>query len=1525
MEYDWSRNDSERKKMMSVVTRISPAVLLVALLYLPTGERALGAQAADNPGFRALPRPIRYDLPLAPVGGAKAVIVYGQSSAYAQKSAESVQKIIQEWSGLKLDVVADRTVTGEDTWLLEDEYRKTPMIVLGNAWENRVIHALGTRYLAQSNRSWPGGDRYLIRSIFEPFAADVNYLVLEASTQTGLEGAVAKLAELVKTKEFAKSSATVPRVRVVASVRDKWNTESCFWWKVPPEMADAANRSVTDLAGAYKGPVITAGDNFAKAGLTGEVFYYTLGGILERLQATQLPEDDAYHHATAAMYLLGFRAVGGRTHHPSDHYGAMHSIVGARGFMQMGFLSEAELNEFENAFVLSAAQPNEYFYDHIGNFTGIVSAWGGRHFMACLLLSLHTQDYVLHHCHLDDRTRQEIQRRYDNARKCTAEYIRSFRNNGDGSCLGEDTMLQLYSLLHEGFLEHVRNGTLRQMADFYVLTSDNLYVGGMWPFYGCYAGLGGFACGPGGQMVGMVGRGSLDAAAFYYDDPQYRWLAKNWWGSKWTVPASTMNMHMDYEGPIAKPTMYNGVRSLPYDERMYRVIDQQQRRPRSDSPVRRAPESLDGAIDRVAFRDGLDPDDAYLFLATSQDHSQSYPAQNNSIARYTDLSELWLFANMSGPSTWSRSVVSVSNGKAYVPRVACQQEALANLGEVSAVSSREPDIAGADWTRTIVHWKSHYFAVLDRMQAQQPDDFAYVCRWRSLHPATLETGVWTARSNSGNVLRIQNTDSVFQTAEHWEVDGAAAPYVLQQYKQAKLNAGEMRTYQNLLYVSGAKRVDAFETRRAGATAMLVKGHTASGPHLALIGTAGGEFPLPDPQLDAEVYHLTGDLLHMASVRSIKLLTGGGIREVFWSQRPVNLLLNCASGQAELEVTDSTPVPVKAGSTWLSAQPGRATIALAKAGELPRLAPVLEALWTRCAAPAPTAAPPTDEGQVFQAIKAAEVLRRPLRKLTRFEVSSTPPSTPTNEAKYIWRDPSNLEVTVTLPDAIDVDFLRLVTPTKMVPLYGLGSEGYGTPHYSAGDFTFSLMLSDDGFQKDIRTIEQPQVTLEETSEVYVGHFTKSRLPVWRIAVNAKAKQIKVLPRATTPERAVLYVKWFEVLQTQHVDELTLQALAADINGDGANELVLGTSECQLAAYDSDGQRLWIKDTTPGAIHLLAAGDLEEDGKSEVLAYLTTEVLRRIDGDGSERPAADITAAQLKYNQQRAGGGNITSLGVWGRGDPQHKEVFAWAEGLFRVQPDGTTILESGKIQHPQGVGRLVNLFPGEPEALGCVNRYGLNVFSSRLDAQGNYRSLGYKTLVGPDSGESRGLGLVQGVDVPGFKGVVVAIEGQAAAYPIASFLPPPPGAKAPEGWQYGTGGVPAVAALVEDLDGDGVPEVFLARVDGFVNVLKLADGSLIGLMSTGQPIVGMAVLKGRDGKPCLAVGTKFGVHLFAADPNGYHKLGSTSLPIAAFAGPGGPHRDRVYVVDPAGCVRVLVLESKAPTEGRKTGMSAKEHG
>ena len=201
-----------------------------------------------------------------------------------------------------------------------------------------------------------------------------------------------------------------------------------------------------------------------------------------------------------------------------------------------------------------------------------------------------------------------------------------------------------------------------------------------------------------------------------------------------------------------------------------------------------------------------------------------------------------------------------------------------------------------------------------------------------------------------------------------------------------------------------------------------------------------------------------------------------------------------------------------------------------------------------------------------------------------------------------------------------------------------------------------------------------------------------------------------------------------------------------------------------------------------------------------------------------------------------------------------------------------------------------------------------LWSGGKDANGQYVRMGSLPMAGPGGANcSRSFGWVQAVNAGAFKGLLAANEGGLNYFPIEAFMP---GGKN-KGWGFNAGGVPVKAVLAEDVTGDGVPEVFLARQDGFVNVFKLADGSSLGLLNTGEPILGLAMLKGKDGKPCLAVGTKMGVHLFGSD---LKLIGTQPMPVAAFAGPGGKDKDRVYVVDVAGNVTVLIL--KSPSVARK---------
>jgi hypothetical protein len=169
-----------------------------------------------------------------------------------------------------------------------------------------------------------------------------------------------------------------------------------------------------------------------------------------------------------------------------------------------------------------------------------------------------------------------------------------------------------------------------------------------------------------------------------------------------------------------------------------------------------------------------------------------------------------------------------------------------------------------------------------------------------------------------------------------------------------------------------------------------------------------------------------------------------------------------------------------------------------------------------------------------------------------------------------------------------------------------------------------------------------------------------------------------------------------------------------------------------------------------------------------------------------------------------------------------------------------------------------------------------------------------------------------VEAKGSKWLVGAVASGLNCYPVESFAK---GAKE-EGWQYNTGGPCGAAVLAEDINRDGVPEILFARQDGFINVFRLADGFEIGRINVGEPIIGMAMIKRGDGKQCLAVCTKFSVQLFAPPATGagqaafagagLTRIGKNPLSAtaAAFAGPGGPNKDCVFVIDSAGAVTVF---------------------
>jgi hypothetical protein len=624
---------------------------------------------------------------------------------------------------------------------------------------------------------------------------------------------------------------------------------------------------------------------------------------------------------------------------------------------------------------------------------------------------------------------------------------------------------------------------------------------------------------------------------------------------------------------------------------------------------------------------------------------------------------------------------------------------------------------------------------------------------------------------------------------------------------------------------------------------------------------------------------------------------------------VNVLLDLDTGVGEIEVRGNSPVRVSFGESLersAQAAPGSTRVDLAEPDRLPHLQPSLGRLWRASGSSEQRARGIRDRRRPLRPVVAETRLERPPERVRQVSFSGSPntqqPLEFLGDRQYgawlpghypTWWQPDGVELTIGLPGPTHLSHLRLVSTMR---------PERGTGLYEAGDLKFSLALSNDGFRQDIRRVEQPLVTFEETDIYPIHHHDIGRLPTFRVEIDDVAQDIQVIPESVDPAKAFVSFQGAELYAADKVQGLSAKAFAADLNGDRSNELVVGTNDRQVAAYAADGQQLWSL-RVPGEVFTMGCADLDEDGSSEVLVYTMMEMLHCVNGDGTERYRADINGAARarmgdEWVDSNSAAGGLLALGVWAPEGAGRQEVVMPGEISYRVKADGSA--EAFDVFRDWGwkaATRMANLYPGEPEVLVGVGP-AVVAFSPRRDEDGNYVRLAWKPAAGPAGAPlMHAFGWVEPIDVPGHRGVLAINETSINWCPIEYLASD----AQTGGWGISTGGVPIVAALAEDVTGDGVPEVFVARQDGFINVLTLAEGSEIGLLNAGEPILGMAFLSANDGRQ-LAVGTQFGVHLFARDLS---TMGCTPLPCVAFAGPGGEERDRVYTVDAAGDVTILV--------------------
>ncbi len=724
---------------------------LDSVRLLANEDDAVGSDGSTLP-LGCCSRKIKWETPLlADPAPLSAMIVYPSGAPGGQALGERVRAAVKARGGKDIPCVSDKVVIDQATWLVREEFLGRPIIAMGNIADNKAIYALSTRFLTLANHKWPGGDKFCVRSILEPFRADVNWIVVEASTPDGLGAGVDALCRRISTQ----TGATVGQGRPALG-GDSANLRP---GAAPPDLAMKYFRELGSVKGDWaEAPFKMTGMDFSKSIDEIKEQIKTKFGPSARIAPGDLYPGDAWTwlggaSPDAAKFAAGvllmqlerdkhFLLIG--------HYNYDQCIKAWQLCFTSGAIDEATMNRAEAAMVRTAGNPaytpNDWFSDAVRADRGRVMSYDtGRHWLATASNYCCGSDYVLSHCRLNPVTRAIIED-YHLAYQTAAKRITdTYRPRVETSEIGDCNAMILNFMALTGNMSYMRQGTLSRAAEFYLAMNNNLggYVG-----EGAYIGSGLGANLPGKIVVG--------AAAYYTGDPQFQWLFRHLAGTEWCCTAG-INPVFDDEAPEAFPHRYFGLTVLPFDPNNYRTMTVPGVMPEEWNLTFTRPltEPIESLFDAATFRDGFTPQTAFLTMYGSQ-CSQIMLA--NTVPQYTDLGQTLLYCSTQFQDRWCRNAALASNGLPCQPTSGCIKNAAVSSPVVSAISSTDPFNGNARATRTIVHVPGHYFVVFDRFKATADDDYTFAARWRSPYPAAMEGATWVEQAPDGVRLRLMSAD-----------------------------------------------------------------------------------------------------------------------------------------------------------------------------------------------------------------------------------------------------------------------------------------------------------------------------------------------------------------------------------------------------------------------------------------------------------------------------------------------------------------------------------------------------------------------------------------------------------------------------------------------------------------------------------------------------------------------------------------------------------------------------------------------
>ncbi len=611
-------------------------------------------------------------------GQATAIILHPDSAA-GKQAAAAVAAAVAERTGVTPSVRAGTAA---------DRMPDQPAIMLGNADNNLAMLLLYARYFTPADGICPGAGGWLVHTVCDPFGQGANVVVAAASDDAGLAQAAGGLAKRI-TEQAKSDTLELPRLF------DKHYADSFlkrFGWA---DDAPAKNRLERGLKQGQD--ALDRGQHTSVAG--------TLRSVAERYMLTGHSEEAELFVALWDLYAKSAvadpRKYGGPWGFDSD-FPSAQVVAGwdlieddpvltdeqrLRTTKSMGrWLAEAVIPK-----CAGAASGTRVPHNH-QTFPGLGALFAGLYF---------SQHYDVAEGRLWLGLADAMFQRQ-------AGYFKPYEDCNGYQWLTNGHLMR-YCLARPDFTLF-ENGNGQRIIDYLIGTMDNL--GYQVP----YGDTGSWQCWN-SEMV------CLDMFAHATGSPEARWAANRKRGLK-----DTLETHAFYRlEPGTCPERFNGVMVWPL-EPQYAATH-----PAEDQPP------LERCFDKISFREALRPDAAYLLL-DGLSNGGHHHLDGNSLPRLTLFDRIWLADNdyFKAPVKFHNSVTVFRDGQsAAIPSYA-ELVAAGQSPQYGFSRTRLANYAGVDWMRTILWLKQQQaFAVLDQLTALDDDEYQFRTLWHGVGAAKL--------------------------------------------------------------------------------------------------------------------------------------------------------------------------------------------------------------------------------------------------------------------------------------------------------------------------------------------------------------------------------------------------------------------------------------------------------------------------------------------------------------------------------------------------------------------------------------------------------------------------------------------------------------------------------------------------------------------------------------------------------------------------------------------------------------------